>query len=42
VAPPDATGMVWCDDILPPADGRRYVYAGNRVFSSLIVAEGLR
>ena len=41
-APPDPTGLMFCDGILPSADGRSYVYAANRVFSSLIVAEGLR
>jgi hypothetical protein len=42
VAPPDPTGMVTCINILPSADGRSYVYSGNRVVASLIVAEGLR
>jgi hypothetical protein len=42
VAPPDPAGMMFCDGILPSGDGRSYVYAANRVFSSLIVAEGLR
>jgi hypothetical protein len=42
VAPPDPTGMVTCINILPSADARSYVYSGNRVLASLIVAEGLR
>ncbi len=42
VAPPDPTGMVLCNGILPSADGRSYVYAANRSLASLIVAEGLR
>jgi eukaryotic-like serine/threonine-protein kinase len=41
-APPDPTGLMFCDGILPSADGRSYVYAANRVFASLIVAEGLK
>ncbi len=42
VAPPDATGMLYCSGILPSADGRSYVYGTNRSLASLIVAEGLR
>ena len=42
MAPPDATGMLYCSGILPSADGRSYVYGTNRSLASLIVAEGLR
>jgi Tol biopolymer transport system component len=42
VTPPDPTGIVYCSEILPSADGRSYVYTANRSLASLIVAEGLR
>jgi hypothetical protein len=42
VAPPDPTGVVSCEVIIPSADGRSYAYTANRSLASLIVAEGLR
>lgn len=42
VAPPDPTGMVFCEGILPSADGRSYVYYAERSLASLILAEGLK
>jgi hypothetical protein len=42
VAPSDPTGMLFCSEIVPSADGRSYVYVANRSLASLIVAEGLR
>jgi hypothetical protein len=42
VAPPDPTGIVSCEVIVPSADGLSYAYTTNRSLASLIVAEGLR
>jgi hypothetical protein len=42
VAPPDSTGVIYCDHIVPSADGQSYAYTVNRSLASLIVAEGLR
>jgi hypothetical protein len=42
VAPPDSTGVIYCDHIVPSADGQSYAYTVNRSLASLLVAEGLR
>ena len=42
VAPSDLTGVLFCTDPVPSADGQSYAYAASRSVASLIVAEGLR
>ncbi len=42
VAPPDSTGVIYCDHIVPSADGQSCAYTVNRSLASLLVAEGLR
>jgi hypothetical protein len=42
VAPPDPTGVLMCNRILPSADGRSYAYQYGRCLTDIVVAEGLR